>query len=461
MHRKLKTQIVGLLLLMILGPMAPGNQPNFLIIVADDMSYHDLGCYGNPEVRTPNLDALAKQGTRFTRCYNSSPMCAPTRMSLFTGIHPVRNGGYPNHSQVHDSIRSLPQYLKELGYTTALLGKTHFKPLQNFPFVHLGGRSHDNGKGLDLDLAKARRFFDTHQDQPWCLVVASNQPHQPWNRGDPSAYPPSDLTIPPYLVDTPETRLGLSQYYAEITYLDQQVGTTLEHLEASGQADNTLVLFLSEQGSNFPYCKWTCYETGLRSAAIARWPDRIPKNRVSDALIQYVDVVPTFLQLSGGDPDKLDLDGESLAEVFQGSDKRTHTHIFGLQTSKGIFDGPDAYGIRTVRDDRFRLIWNINHKNTFSNLVTTKMPTFKSWQVIATKDSPFAKSRVDGYLRRPEYELYDLQNDPWCMQNVIHDPSHTETLASLKQALQDWMMQQGDQGSLTEHAALDRMPGKR
>jgi N-sulfoglucosamine sulfohydrolase len=183
-------------------------------------------------------------------------------MSLYTGIHPVRNGAHPNHSKVHDNIKSLPHYLGALGYRTALLGKRHEAPLANFPFEFLGGRHHDNGKGVDLELDKVGRFIADAREQPWCLVVTSNQPHTPWNRGDASVYAADKLTLPKYLVDTPETREAMTKYYAEISYMDAQFGECMKQLEASGRAKNTLVIFLSEQGSNFPHCKWTCYEFG-------------------------------------------------------------------------------------------------------------------------------------------------------------------------------------------------------
>lgn len=454
--RTLLTTIV-----LMLSPSLHANErPNFLIFMADDMSFHDLGCYGNKDIRTPHLDGLAKQGVRFTRCYNSSPMCAPTRMSLFTGLHPVRHGGYPNHSRVHDAIRSLPHFLKELGYTSAILGKRHEKPLKNFPFLSLGGKNHDHGTGLDLDLSKSREFIDAHHDEPWCLVITSNQPHTPWTRGNPAAYPPEKLTLPSYLVDTPETRSGLSKYYAEITYMDNQVGTVLRHLEESGEANDTLVLFLGEQGSNFPYCKWTCYETGLRSAAIARWPERIPPGSVADQMIQYVDILPTFIDLAGGDPESEDFDGKSARTVLMGGETPIHRFIFGLQTSRGIFSGPQAFGIRTVRDDRYRLIWNLNAANQFSNTVTAGKPVFKSWKKQAEQGDLFADRRVKGYITRPELELYDLTEDPWEMNNLADEAEHADRRQSLLSELKAWMRQQGDQGQVTEANAHQRIPGK-
>ncbi|MCZ6673920.1 MAG: sulfatase-like hydrolase/transferase, partial [Verrucomicrobia bacterium] len=239
---------------MLIGCAKPSEtaqvKPNILLFLSDDLSWHDLGCYGNEEVSTPNLDQLAWEGLRFEYCFNSAPMCAPTRMSLYTGIHPVRNGAHPNHSFVYPDVKSIPHYLEPLGYRVALLGKKHYQPEENFPFEWLGGLSHDSGKDeIDLDISQVDTFINRKADQPWCLIVASNQSHMPWNRGDPTAYSADELTLPPYMVDTPETREAMTRYYAEITYMDDQLGQCLDILEQSGQKENTLVIYLSEQGS--------------------------------------------------------------------------------------------------------------------------------------------------------------------------------------------------------------------
>jgi uncharacterized sulfatase len=452
------TRILALVtMLMFTAVSRAGTQPNFLIFLADDCSYHDIGCYGSKQVRTPYIDGLAREGMRFEYSFNSAPMCAPTRMSLYTGIHPVRNGAHPNHSRVHDSIQSFPHLLRPLGYTVALIGKKHVAPTENFPFDDLGGRAHDAGEGIDLELGVIDTFMSDNKDTPWFLVVASNQPHGPWNRGDASAYPVDDLVLPPYLVDTPETRAELAAYYAEVTYLDGQVGACLDSLRRHGLERNTVVVFLSEQGSSFPHCKWTCYETGLRSAQIVRWPGRVTAGTTTEAIVQYVDLLPTCIELAGGDPTTLDLDGRSFAGVLEGRATRHRDHAFGVQTSRGIMAGPEAYGIRTVRDTRFRLIWNLNSKNRFQNAVSEHSGFYQSWKRLADAGDEAAREQYDRYQVRPEFELYDLTQDPYEMTNLAEDPEYASTIAELKRELEAWMKQQGDEGAATEGAALDRM----
>lgn len=434
----------------------PDQKPNILMVMGDDHTYHDFGCYGNDQVETPNIDQLAAEGMRFEQAFNSSPMCAPTRMSLYTGIHPVRNGAYPNHSRVHPDIQSMPHYLQSHGYTSAIIGKRHEAPRENFPFEDLGGRHHDDGEGVDLELSKVRTFMEENASDPWSLVVSSNQPHVPWNRGLPVTYDPDALDLPPYLVDTPATREALARYYAEITYLDRQVGQVLQHLREAGQAENTIVLFLSEHGSNFPHCKWTCYDTGVRSAAIVRWPGTVAPGRTSEALIQYVDVLPTLLDAVGGTPSDHDFDGRSFLPVLQGQRDAHNEYAFSLQTSRGIYNGPEAYGIRSVRTDRYRLVWNLNWEQEFQNLVTAGFGPYESWEKKAENGDPFARERVRRYRKRPQFELYDLANDPYELHNRADTPAYEPVQKRLKAALDQWMEQQGDKGVETELNAFNR-----
>ncbi len=440
------------------------DRPNILLVLSDDLTWHDIGCYGNKEVNTPNIDRLATEGIRFEYCFNSAPTCAPTRMSLYTGIHPVRNGAHPNHSVVYPTIKSIPHYLRRLGYRVSLLGKRHYQPEEQFPFEWLGGVHHDPGPDKlenDLDLSRVEETI-SRDDHPWCLVVASNQAHTPWNRGDASQFDAGTLTLPAYLIDTPETREAMTRYYAEISYLDDQVGQCLQMLKRSGQEDDTLVIYLSEQGSYFPHCKWTCYDSGLRSAAIFRYPGVIEAGVVTEAIMQYVDIAPTLLEFAGGDPDSEDFDGRSLVPVLTGKADTHHEYAYGVQTSRGIHYGPEAYGIRTVRDKRFRLVWNVNSENRFQNSVTTKFEPYFSWGRKGVAGDFSALEQFYRYQKRPEFELYDLETDPYEMNNLAGAPDMDRHFGRLKQTLDAWMAQQGDRGAETEWDALSRqnlLPG--
>jgi len=429
------------------------DPPNILLFMADDMTYHDMD---NEQISTPNLDQLQTQGISFDKAFNSSPMCAPTRMSLYTGIHPVRNGAHPNHSKVHPDIKSVFHFLNDFGYRTALIGKRHEAPKENFPFEFLGGRHHDGGEGVDLELSKVKTFMEESKSEPWSLFVTSNQPHGPWNRGNSYTYDPDEIDLPPYIVDTPETREAMTKYYAEISYMDNQVGTVLQHLRDTGQEQNTIFIFLTEQGSHLPHSKWTAYDTGVRSGAIFRWPGVIDADQESDAIIQYVDIVPTLIDALGDAPEEYDFDGTSFLPVLKGDKNEHNDYAFSMHTSRGIYNGPEAYGIRSVRSKNYRLIWNVNRENEFSNLVTGGYGPFGSWEEKAEQGDPFAKKRVRMYKKRPEFELYDLRKDPYELNNLADDAAYESVFKELKKELEKWMEQQGDEGAETELNALER-----
>ncbi|NND97349.1 MAG: sulfatase-like hydrolase/transferase, partial [Pirellulaceae bacterium] len=288
--------------------------------------------------------------------------------------------------------------------------------------------------------------------QPFCLFACSNEPHSPWDKGDASRYPPESIKLPPYIVDTPVVRETFSRYLAEITYYDQQVGQILELLDKHGQADNTLVMVVSEQGNAFPFAKWTCYGHGLQSAMIVRWPGQVAAGSRSDAMVEYTDVVPTFVQVAGGTPSD-HLDGESFVDVLVGKSDKHKSFVFGEMTTRGIINGSDVYAIRTVRDERYRLIWNLHHDRKFTN-ACTKADYFQSMVAKADAGDANAKRWVDRYHYRPEFELFDCQSDPLELNNLAADANHAETISRLKGRLTNWMESQGDEGKLTEADAI-------
>lgn len=435
-----------LLLALMTSSVIAADRPNLLFIMADDCTYRDIGCYGG-QARTPNIDQLARQGMRFTRCFQAAPMCSPTRHNIYTGLYPVKSGAYPNHTFTKDGVQNVVHYLKPLGYRVALSGKTHIGPRKSFRFEYSGKKNPDMDAidGLFAECAAAKT--------PFCLFACSNEPHSPWDKGDASQYPPEEIQLPPYFVDTPETRETMSRYLAEITYFDSQVGQCLEMLEKHKLPDNTLVVVMSEQGSGLPFAKWTCYDNGLQSACIVRWPGKVKAGTETDAMIEYVDVLPTFLDAVGTEVPEV-LDGRSFLPVLNGTTTQHKTHVFGIHTTRGILNGSDHFGIRSVRSERFKLIRNLTPDVKFTN-ICMKGPVFESWQVAAESD-PDAKDKVNRYCHRPAVELFDMQSDPYEWKNLADDPKYAEVQKQLSVKLDDWMKSQGDEGQQTELDALKR-----
>jgi uncharacterized sulfatase len=427
------TTILAVIALAFVGQLFAANKPNIVLIVADDMSWADAGCYGNKDVKTPTLDALAKDGLRFTHCFTATAMCAPTRQQLYTGLFPKRNGAVANHTKVHPGTKSIVHHLEALGYTVALQGKKHFGPKDSFPFKNTALK----------ELCKG--------EKPFAYILCSNNPHLPWTSGKEFSYDPASFTIPPYLLDTPETRTALSTYYKEISALDQQVKELLDTLKTANKDENTLVLFTSEQGSAFPRAKWTCYDMGLRTALIARWPGQVQAGTVTDAMVRYVDVVPTLVELAGGDPKAIDtgrdgaadgsrgFDGFSFADVLKGTKKEHAEWTYGIQTKPGV-------PLRSVRSKKYKYILNTQLGSTFScnawNLSGPK-ETLKSWHELAEKD-PEAKRTMDEIITPPKEMLFAIDKDPYELNNLANNPEYAQVLNEMRKQLAVWMKQQGD-----------------
>ncbi|MEA4983041.1 MAG: sulfatase, partial [Paludibacter sp.] len=426
-------------------------QPNFVIIIGDDCSYSDLNIYGGPNTKTPNLHTLAKEGMMFNQCFQAAPMSSPTRHCLYTGVYPVRSGAYPNHTFVKDDIKSFVQYFQPVGYRTALYGKQHVAPKKVFSYDYLGDYPDGN-----MNFSIIKDYITKDSSKPFFMVVASHESHGPFTVGDPTQWDPEKIVLPPHLVDTKATRQEFVKYLAEIEVLDEEVGKVMQTLKDAGVYDNTVLLFLSEQGNSFPFAKWTCYNQGLHSGMIVRYPKKVKAGAVSNALVEYVDVLPTFLDIAGIKVKKGQLDGKSFYPVLQQKTDEHKTYVFGLQTTRGIIGGSEYFGIRSAATKRYRYIRNLTPKATFKNVATGKKdPTWQSWLQLAPTDK-FAAQRVHDYQIRPAEELYDLQNDPYEFNNQIDNPEYAAIKKELSAAMDKWMLQQGDKGQETELKANER-----
>jgi N-sulfoglucosamine sulfohydrolase len=429
------------------------EKPNFLVIMADDCTYNDLPVYGGQNAATPNIDKLASEGFVFNRAYLGSAMCQPCRAELYSGLYPMRNGCAWNHSASRPDITTMPHHLGALGYRVGLAGKVHVMPEKTFPFISVGGFDANcvRNPTRPHNLQGISRFMTENPNQPFCLVVALVEPHVPWVMGDASKYPPKELKLPPNIADTPRTREDFSRYLAEITYMDRQVGDILKVLQQSGKANDTLVLFTSEQGSQFPGCKWTNWDTGLHTALIARWPARITAGGRTDAMVQYADVLPTLVNAAGGDPAKHNYDGTSFLSVLMGKTSTHRKFVYGMHNN--IPEGP-AYPVRTVSNGRYRYIRNLTpdeiyiekHLMGWEGQGELNNPYWATWIRDAWND-PNTYNLVKRYMHRPAEQLYNTAKDPYELKNLADDPAFSDIKTRLSAELDRWMKEQGDPGA--------------
>lgn len=427
------------------------RRPNVVIILADDLTYSDLPLYGGTNVETPHIDRLAEQGMVFEHAYQSMAMCVPTRSELYTGQYPTTNGAAWNHAPVRPGTESIVHHLRDLDYRVGIAGKVHVRPEKAFPFEMVPGVERSPvAKTAGFDPAGMRRFMSRNTDEPFALVVGLTSPHMPWTVGNPDRFDPEQLELPPYLVDTPETREYMTRYLAEVRVLDQHVGETLAALRKTGQQDNTLVLFSSEQGAQWPGAKWTNWEQGVRTAMVTRWPGTVEAGTRTEALVHYVDVMPTLLEAAGGDPEDHRFDGSSFLDVLRGEADEHRDYAFSMHNN--VPEGP-PYPIRSVTDGEYRYIRNLEPQSVYMEKHVFGFDAhtgyWSSW-MFAAAERARANALVQRYLHRPAVELYHTTEDPSQLDNQAGSRAHEDAEQRLRQALEQWRRTVGDPG-----AALD------
>ena len=421
------------------GMEAQQQRPNIVAVIADDLASHEIGCYGGRNVPTPNIDRIAREGVRFTNCYASTSMSVPIRASLYTGLYPVRNGTYKNHQTSRSDITSITAYLPENGYQVWRTGKMHTTPRSVFRFEEIPGFEENCVKETADYFTDSLELRVRQTKDPFCLFVCSTNPHAPWTVGDPSFFDPDKLVLSPLLPDSKEFREIYCTYLAEVKELDDQVGAIWKMLEETGQLDNTLLMFLGEQGPQFPGGKWTSWDYGVHSAMIARYPAKIKAGTVSDVLVQYEDILPTFIEFTGGKPAQA-IEGRSFLPALFGKRKECRQWAYGIHNN--VPEG-SAYPIRSIRDKRYKLIVNLTPEAEYLEKHVMNSKVWSCW----IYGDEHARKMADRYVRRPAIEFYDTKNDPWELNNLASDKKYAKKIAKMKQLLEEWMKDQGDRGA--------------
>ena len=431
------------------APAAHGGSasapPHMVLFIADDLTWHDIGPYGASDVRTPNLDRLAKESLKFDHAFAASPTCTPSRSAMYTGLYPVRNGAHANHSLVRDGTRSLPVYLKPLGYRVVLAGKTHIGPRPMFPFEYLENSNvmppgKEGVLWTDLGVDAIDKMLASHdRGQPLCLVIGAHSPHMNWPEND--GYDPAQIKLPPYLLDTPRTRAARAKYYTDITQLDKEIGQVRDALARHGYA-RTLFMFTSDQGGQWPFSKWNLYDAGIKVPLLVHWPGKTKPGATTPAMVSLIDLLPTMIEAAGGAA-PADIDGKSLLNVLRGTSDAHRNEIYAAHTGdRKMNQAP----MRCVRTERFKYIQNLAPEIKYTTHVNKGQGVtnyWNSWLKLA-ETNPAAAKEVERFERRPPEELYDLQSDPFEMKNLATDPAHANTLAQLREKVKAWRVQQGE-----------------
>ena len=425
-----------------------GTRPNVLLVVSEDNG-PELGCYGDPFVRTPNLDALAADGIRFHNAYVPQAGCSQSRAAFLTGRYPHQNGQIGlatwKFRMYDESAPNLVRSLKKTGYRTGIIGKLHVNPKSAFPFdVHAIPTSNFARRRLRAYAEEAERFIAS-SEKPFFLSVNYPDPHRPFLRqvrGVPENPLDADDVEPLqyFGVDSPNLREQTASYYNCMSRLDTLVGELLAALGRTGKLEDTLIVYLGDHGADLLRGKRTSYEGGVRVPFIVSWAKRWKKPAVHRELVSTLDLMPTLLEICGASPVE-ELSGRSLIDLIEGREKSWRRYLF---TEFHTHSAHNFYPQRTVRDERFKLIANLLPGEVNPGYDFTLERFFRDVAVVIAK-APEPIRSAYARMRQPSaFELYDLEKDPYEFRDLSEDPAHAEVLARLRSVLDDWRKRTND-----------------
>ncbi len=440
------------------------KRPNILFITADDMNCDSTGCFGGqtPDI-TPNIDRLASEGMRFAHAHITIAVCQPSRSVLMTGRYPHRNGA-EGFQPINTSVPTLQESLHKAGYLNGILGKVkHLAPIEKFKWDMVKDVGElGNGRDPKLYYKYAKNFFQqaSNKGQPFFLMANSHDPHRPFhgsvqernrfkqglkNIPAPSrVYRIEEIQVPGFLPDIPDVRKEMAQYYSSVRRCDDTVGAVMRALRESGQAENTLIMFLSDNGIAVPFSKTNCYLHSTRTPWIAAWPGKIKPGTLDNRhFISGIDFMPTVLDAAGLAQTK-GMDGFSFLPILLGQQQAGRDKVFTQfhQTS-----ARNRYPMRCVQNHKFGYIFNpwADGERVFKNESQSGL-TFKAMRA-AAKTDPKIAARVKLFQYRVVEEFYDLANDPDALHNLSDDLRYQKELDKMRKELLKWMKRTNDPAS--------------
>ncbi len=440
----------------------PRGPTHFLLITADDLGCDSVGCFGStvPDI-TPNIDALAADGMRFTKAHVNIAVCQPCRQSLMTGRYPHRNGAL-GFDPIAADVPTLQELLHEAGYLNGILGKErHLRPEARYCWDYQATEKDlASGAGIgrspELYRQHAAAFFAQAKaaGKPFFLMANSHDPHRPfagsdselraWGHDLPKVtrtVGQDEVDVPGFLPELPAVRQEVAEYFTSVHRCDQTVGAILDALRDSGLEQDTLVMFLSDNGMAVPFAKANCYLRSTQTPWIVRWPDRVAPGTVEEQhLISGIDFMPTVLAAAGLDQIE-GLDGQSMLPLLAGQPQSGRDHVF---TEFHRTSARRDFPMRCVQGQRFGYIYNAwANKTKPMRMDSTSGRTFRAMQDAAATDSDIA-ARVTLFEHRVPEEFYDFATDPNGLHNLIDDPRYADEIAEMRILLSARMQATGD-----------------
>jgi arylsulfatase A-like enzyme len=456
---------LSLLAALALAPLAGAadQAPNVLLILSDDQSAPHLGCYGNPDIHTPNIDAFAKEGMRFDRYYVGTPRCVPSRATLMTGRSAIAVQNTRFSAPLAAEYKTWMEALKEKGgYFTGVAGRTfHLDGAGNSPaskkvFDQYGLQTF--AKRLDFVktagqreeiVAQFKEFLDAvPKGKPFALQLCFSDPHRPYTPGGvPNPHDPAKLKLPAWYPDTKLAREDFAGYYDEINRFDADVGTVLAELKKRGLADGTLVAISGDNGAAQFRGKGTLYEYGIHCPLVIRWPGKVKAGTSTADLVSGEDFAPTFLAAAGVDIPK-EISGKSFLPLLKGEKYEPREYVFAQRGAhgSGLPNNSAAFDLgRCVVSKKYKLIYNALWQIPYHPVDFANDPMWKEL-VQMNKDGKLSPELSKMYFSptRPMFELYDLEADPNELKNLAGTKEARGVERGLKAALHEWMILQRD-----------------
>ena len=433
--------------------------PNIVWLVAEDESPEFFPMYGNMTVDLPYLSSLSNDGVVYTNAYSPVPVCAPSRSALITGLYPSTLGthnmrtynaykmeneptiGIPNYSPlVPDGVKMFPQYLREIGYYTTNNAKEDY----NFKKTD----------GVWDESSPKANWRNRKTNQPFFSVFNFGITHesQIWRQGDqPLLVDPEILSVPPIFPDSPEVRKDLAVNYSNLIRLDKQIGKVIEQLKAEELYENSIIFFYGDHGGPFPRYKRALYETGIKVPLIVKFAGQEKAGTINNDFISFIDFAPSVLSLAG----------IKTPEVMQGK-----AHFGPYQVAEKpefIFTSSDRFDeqidrLRAVRYGNFKYIRNFNTKisNAIPVAYREQMPMMqylnKLWEAQELETDVAAWFKTP----KPAEELYDLEQDPYELNNLTDSLQLKDTLAFLRNSLDQWIIETKDLGEYPEKELIGK-----
>jgi arylsulfatase A-like enzyme len=435
----------------------PSPRPNILWLIAEDFGQH-LGCYGTPEVWSPNLDKMSREGVRYTRFFTTAPVCSPSRSAFMTGMYQTTIGAHNHRSHRDDGyelpagVRLLTDWMRDANYFTV-----NVRELPAALGFRGSGKTDWNfavqGKPFD-----SSRWSDLKTHQPFFAQINFQETHRAFKA--PSRADPAKVDLPPWTPDHPIARRDWANYLDSASELDRKIGLVLAQLEADELADNTIVIFFGDNGQAQVRGKQFCYDEGLLVPLIIRWPKAFPApkqirpGKTDDRLLEAIDLAPTMLAIAGAKK-PAGMQGRN----FLGSGaENPRRYVFGAR------DRCDetVFRFRTVRDERYRYIRNFTPERPFLQPNNYKEKQYPVWSLLPELNRQGRLTPPQAFLcapAMPPEELYDLRTDPHAINNLANSSAHQKILQKLRSVLEEWIQNTGDLGRTLEPDALVEKAG--